>query len=152
LHKIKVFSIEKHRKDEYDLILSNFKKMLSKYAKIESFDLFNKKIAQSQKIDVESAKKSYSEAVDKNLGNYNIFLHERGELLDSMEFSKIFNKEFDINFYIAGAYGFEESFLKKADKVISLGKITMSHKIAKLVLFEQIYRALSIINKHPYHK
>ncbi len=152
MHKIKVFSIEKHKKDEYDLILSDFEKMLSKYARIENLDLFNKKIAQSQKINVESAKKSYSEVIDKNLGNYNIFLHERGEFLDSMEFSKIFNKEFNINFYIAGAYGFEENFLKKADRVISLSKMTMSHKIAKLVLFEQIYRALTIVNKHPYHK
>ncbi len=152
MHKIKIFSIEKHKKDEYDLILSDFEKMLSKYARIESIDLFNKKIAQSQKINAESAKKSYSDAIDKNLGNYNIFLHERGEFLDSMEFSKIFNKEFNVNFYIAGAYGFEENFLKKADRVISLSKITMSHKIAKLVLFEQIYRALTIVNKHPYHK
>jgi len=57
-----------------------------------------------------------------------------------------------VKFFIGGAYGFEESFLKKSDKVISLGKITMSHKIAKAVLLEQIYRGFSILSNHPYHK
>ncbi len=57
-----------------------------------------------------------------------------------------------IQFYIGGAYGLEEEFLKKSDKIISLGKITMSHKIAKAVLLEQIYRGFSILSNHPYHK
>ncbi len=57
-----------------------------------------------------------------------------------------------IKFFIGGAYGFEENFLKKSDQVISLGKLTMSHKIAKAVLLEQIYRGFSILTIHPYHK
>ena len=57
-----------------------------------------------------------------------------------------------IQFYIGGAYGLEEEFLNRSDKVISLGKITMSHKIAKAVLLEQIYRGFSILSNHPYHK
>ena len=57
-----------------------------------------------------------------------------------------------LNFFIGGAYGFEDDFLKKSDAVISLGKITMSHKIAKAVLLEQIYRGFSILTNHPYHK
>ena len=44
------------------------------------------------------------------------------------------------------------AFLKKSDVVISLGNITMSHKIAKAVLLEQIYRGFSILTNHPYHK
>jgi 23S rRNA (pseudouridine1915-N3)-methyltransferase len=57
-----------------------------------------------------------------------------------------------IKFFIGGAYGFEEKFLSQSDAVISLGKITMSHKIAKAVLLEQIYRGFSILSNHPYHK
>ncbi|MDN5377136.1 MAG: rRNA (pseudouridine1915-N3)-methyltransferase, partial [Sulfurospirillum sp.] len=45
-----------------------------------------------------------------------------------------------------------EEFLKKTDKVISLSKLTYAHKIAKVVLLEQIYRGLCIKNNHPYHK
>jgi 23S rRNA (pseudouridine1915-N3)-methyltransferase len=57
-----------------------------------------------------------------------------------------------IKFFIGGAYGFDDAFLKKSDNVISLGNITMSHKIAKAVLLEQIYRGFSILSNHPYHK
>ena len=54
--------------------------------------------------------------------------------------------------FIGVAYGFEDDFLKKSDVIVSLGKITMSHKIAKVVLLEQIYRGFSILTNHPYHK
>jgi len=58
----------------------------------------------------------------------------------------------NVKFFIGGAYGFEEEFLQQSNAVISLGKITMSHKIAKAVLLEQIYRGFSILSNHPYHK
>jgi len=152
LHNITVVAIEKDSKDEFKPILEGYKKMISRYAKFKSVELFNKKILNSQKRGEREAKKSYSEAFEPHLGRYNVFLHERGEMLDSMEFSKIFQDNGEINFFIGGAYGFDEEFLKKGDRLVSLSKMTTSHKIAKLMLFEQIYRALSIVNKHPYHK
>jgi 23S rRNA (pseudouridine1915-N3)-methyltransferase len=79
-------------------------------------------------------------------------LDESGKVYDSIGFSNIFEKENEINFFIGGAYGFEDNFLKQCNEVVSLSKLTFSHKIAKIVLLEQIYRALSIVNKHPYHK
>jgi len=81
---------------------------------------------------------------------FNVILTPEGKLMDSYEFANIFEHS-KINFFIAGAWGFEEKFKKKG-KNISLSPLTMSHKIAKLVLFEQIYRGLSIKNNHPYHK
>ena len=81
---------------------------------------------------------------------FNIILTPEGKLVDSFEFSNFFEHS-KINFFIAGAYGFEEEFKKKGIN-ISLSPLTMSHKIAKIVLFEQIYRALAIKNNHPYHK
>jgi len=53
---------------------------------------------------------------------------------------------------IGGAYGFNQEFLNKTQKVISLSKLTFAHKIAKTVLYEQIYRGHCIKNNHPYHK
>ena len=41
---------------------------------------------------------------------------------------------------------------RKMDKIISLTKLTLAHKIAKLMLFEQIFRGLCINAGHPYHK
>ncbi len=150
--KINVYSIEKKSVDEFSKIIVNQKKMIQKYAQINEMPLFNKKISSAQNIDAIMAKESYSEAFIPYLKGVNIALHPEGKEVDSFEFSENFDINTSLNFFIAGAYGFEESFLKKADKVISFSKLTFSHKIAKVILFEQIYRALTIIHKHPYHK
>jgi len=126
--------------------------MIQKYAQIKEISIFNKKISSAQNRDAIIAKESYTEAFLPYMDGYNIALHPAGSEMDSFEFSKNFDNISILNFFIAGAYGFEERFLRKCDKVISLSKLTYSHKIAKVVLFEQIFRALSIVNNHPYHK
>ena len=97
--------------------------------------------------------KSLSKAFEPYITkDYCISLHPDGKLINSFEFSKLLNDKISIKFFVGGAYGLEDGFLKKSDAVISLGKITMSHKIAKAVLLEQIYRGFSILSNHPYHK
>ena len=80
----------------------------------------------------------------------------RGKTLDTMAFS-LFIKENviiskDINFIIGGAYGLSDEVLERSDFVIKLSDLTMQHDVALIVLFEQIYRALTIIKGIPYHK
>jgi 23S rRNA (pseudouridine1915-N3)-methyltransferase len=150
--KINIYTIEKKSSDDFSKIIQKQKKMIQKYAQVEEISIFNKKISQAQNRDDIMAKESYSEAFLPYLKGYNIALHPAGKELDSFEFSQKFDINTTLNFFIAGAYGFEESFLKKVDSVVSLSRLTYSHKIAKVVLFEQIYRALSIKNNHPYHK
>ncbi len=152
MHRIEIYSIEKEESDEYKKIEERYTKMMGKFAKVKHFELFNRSVAASQKAGRDEARACYSEVYDKKLGRFNICLDEKGKMLDSVGFSKIFEREGDIRFFIGGAYGFEDSFIKKCDMSISLSKMTLSHKIAKIVLFEQIYRALTIVNAHPYHK
>ena len=71
-----------------------------------------------------------------------------------MQFSHMIERRLqrgNIDFFIAGAFGFEQQMLQRYDTV-SLSVLTFSHEIARLILLEQIYRALSIIRRHPYHK
>jgi len=150
--RISVYSIEKKSDDFYTKIVEKEKKMIRKYAQIEEISIFDKKISKAQNQNVKIAQESYSIALRTYLKGYNIALDPKGKELDSFEFSKIFGINTAINFFIGGAYGFEESFLEEFDEVVSLSRLTFSHKIAKVVLFEQIYRALSIKNNHPYHK
>ena len=150
--KINVYSVEKKNSDDFRKIIENQKKMIQKYTQIEEIMIFNKKISSAQNRDATMAKESYTEAFLPKMNGYNIALHPAGCQMDSFEFSENFANIATLNFFIAGAYGFEEQFLKKCDKVISLSKLTYSHKIAKVILFEQIFRALSIINKHHNNK
>ena len=150
--RVNVYSIEKKSSDNFSKIIENQKKMIQKYTQIEEIMVFNKKISSAQNRDATIAQESYSEAFSQKMNGYNIALHPEGKEMDSFEFSENFASIATLNFFIAGAYGFEDRFLKRCDKVISLSKLTYSHKIAKVILFEQIFRALTIVNKHPYHK
>lgn len=150
--KINVYSIEKNQSLHVKGLINEYIKMTSHYANISDEVLFNKRIAKAQTVDAKSAKASYSEAFLPHLNGYNVCLDVQGKAVDSFEFAEIFKNEAKVNFFIGGAYGFEKEFLQKSQKIISLSALTYAHKIAKIVLYEQIYRGLSIINNHPYHK
>jgi 23S rRNA (pseudouridine1915-N3)-methyltransferase len=112
----------------------------------------NKDISKAHSIGEKEAKQSYTNSFSPFLKTkiYSICLDVKAKQLDTFEFAKLFDK--NISFFIGGAYGFEPSFISKCDKSISLSSLTFSHKLAKTVLYEQIYRALCIKNNHPYHK
>lgn len=149
---IKIFSIEKNSNQAIENLSSEYKKMISRYASFADVSIFNKQIAQAQMEGATHAKNAYTNAYEPYLKGYNVALDVQGKQCDSFEFSKIFDESVHINFFIGGAFGFEDEFLQKTQKVISLSKLTYAHKIAKVVLFEQIYRGLCIKNNHPYHK
>lgn len=151
--KIDLLSIAKKERSTYDPLYKELEKMISRFAKVEDIELFPKDVAKSHTISPEASKSAYTRVFEPYLlGGYNIILDPKGKLVDSFEFSKLLNDRMSLKFFIGGAYGFEESFLNKGDIVISLGELTMSHKIAKAVLLEQIYRGFSILSNHPYHK
>lgn len=54
-------------------------------------------------------------------------------------------------FGIGGSDGFNDAARREAGLVLSLGKMTLPHELARVVLLEQIYRAFTILKNHPYH-
>ncbi len=150
MHKIAIYSIGKKDSPCYESIYEDLIKNAKKYATIRMQNIFNKKINQAQK---QQAKAIYTQIFEPYVQTHtSIALDLRGEELDSFGFAKIFKEHDKLSFFIGGAYGFEKGFLDRCDRVVSLGRLTMSHKVAKIVLLEQIFRALSIIHGHPYHK
>jgi len=149
---VKVFTIEKSSDKALDAIASEYTKMISRFAKVEEIKIFNKQIASAQMIGEKEARASYTKAYEPHLKGYNVALDVEGVELSSEQFSALFDQDVNVNFFIGGAFGFEEAFLGQTQKIISLSRLTYAHKIAKVVLFEQIYRGLCIKNNHPYHK
>lgn len=82
-------------------------------------------------------------------------LTEFGKQKFSEDFSKwqfdLLQENSDLFYVICGAEGPSAELLNAAHHKISLGKITLPHKLARIVLVEQIYRAQTIYQKHPYH-
>ena len=85
-----------------------------------------------------------------------ILLESRGEQLSSEEFAKWLGEYQDrsslsLVFAVGSADGFSDQARQAATLVLSLGKMTLAHEIARVVLLEQLYRAFTILKGHPYH-
>lgn len=85
-----------------------------------------------------------------------IVLDERGKNLGSPELAGLIQKwtedGFSLAFIIGGADGLHESLRQEAHYCLSFGKLTWPHRMVRLMLYEQIYRAHTINTGHPYHR
>lgn len=153
--KITIASIDKGGKDKlYSPLVEHYSKIIKSFSNLEIVDIFDKNITKAQDTSPSVAKKSYTTAFGTLVkkGDVTIALDPLGKDVDSFGFADLIKYKNEVIFFIGGAYGFEKDFLDKCNYSISLGKITLSHKLVKLLLLEQTYRALSINNNHPYHK
>ncbi len=152
--KINVIIIDKKGKDQlYASLVEHYKKIAKPFAKVEVIELFDKETAKAHDISPEAAQKAYSKAFERYLATgFNVALDPASKEVDSHQFANLLKDSATVNFYIGGAYGLERDFLSKCNKAVSFGKITLSHKLVKVVLLEQIFRGLTINNNHPYHK
>ena len=86
-----------------------------------------------------------------------VLLDRNGEQINSEEITQLVTSFSEkgisqLSFVIGGATGFPKQLISKAKKIIALSGMVFPHKIARLILVEQLYRAKCIINRHPYHK
>ena len=88
------------------------------------------------------------------INNIIISLTEEGESFSSTELTSLLlsfkNKK--IHFLIGGTDGIPPDIKVKSNLLLSLSPLTFPHELARLILLEQIYRAISISNKSPYHR
>jgi len=151
--RINVVTINKKERDCYLDIYDHFVNMSKKFAKIDIVDIFHSKVKRAQEGGKQTAQKAYEELFSPWMQRgFTIALDPSAKEMKSENFSKLLLKKSEVTFFIGGAFGHSKEFLKKCDMVISLSQLTMSHKIAKVVLIEQIYRGLTIQFNHPYHK
>jgi len=85
-----------------------------------------------------------------------VLMDSRGKEFSSEQFAKFLADHQDRNplplvFAIGAADGFSDDTRSEAQHVISLGKMTLAHELARVVLLEQVYRAFTILKGHPYH-
>ncbi|WP_027487104.1 23S rRNA (pseudouridine(1915)-N(3))-methyltransferase RlmH [Allorhizobium undicola] len=86
-----------------------------------------------------------------------VALDERGKSMDSEEFAAFVglhkdNGKRDMVLVIGGADGLDPGLRQRADLTLNLGKLTWPHQIVRILLAEQLYRAVTILSGHPYHR
>ena len=85
-----------------------------------------------------------------------VLLDARGRQFTSEEFAELLRDQQDrgtqnLFFAVGPADGFSDKARGAADLILSFGKMTLAHELARIVLLEQIYRAFTILKGHPYH-
>lgn len=114
------------------------------------------KFSQIQFLEV-SSKESLKNLKDKYKQYYLIALAEKGKEYSSKQLAeKVENltnhTASNLLFVVSDADGFRKEDFENADEVLSLSKMTFPHELTVLLLAEQIFRTLSILNNHPYHR
>jgi len=85
-----------------------------------------------------------------------VVLDERGDDLTTIKLAQRLQDWMrnggDTAFIIGGADGIDEALKRQAEETLRLSSLTLPHAMARLILCEQLYRAVSVINNHPYHR
>jgi 23S rRNA (pseudouridine1915-N3)-methyltransferase len=149
--KIDLIVIGKLKDQNFENIENEFLKRINKFDfKIHEL----KSSSENQQQEAELILKKLDDLTKKQSAKV-YALTEMGKKFNSVDFSKqIFD---DLQQYksliliIAGAYGFHPSVLAKVNAQLSLSPLTFPHKFARIILIEQLYRAMTIDSGHPYH-
>ena len=156
---VTVIAVGKIREKYMTDAVNEYKKRLSRFAKINIIEVPDEKIP-----DNASEKEQKAILSDEGArilskiprGAYVTAMCVEGDLTSSEELAK---KIADISmahgkavFIIGGSLGLSDEVKSGADARLSFGKITLPHQLMRVVLFEQIYRAFKINNNESYHK
>ncbi len=143
--KLKIAWIGKTKDSSIQSLTTEYLKRISRYAEVESLPLRD-----------ESALLKMREKGGNRPAHAIVLLDSRGKQLTSEEFAQFLQNHQDRNpqpliLAVGPADGFSDEARKAAAAVLSLGKMTVAHELARVVLLEQVYRAFTILKGHPYH-
>ena len=114
--------------------------------------------AESPTVTKATIQKREADLISKHVpqGSLLIALDETGKNLSSQEWAQLLAEEAErgipLTCILGGASGLDPALRAKAQRVISLGKHTMPHMLARIVLLEQVYRAETILKGKTYHR
>jgi len=143
--KIRVAWVGKTKDPAIETLIHGYLKRLSGYAEVEGLT-FPSEEALLKMREKSGARVNYAM----------VLLDSNGEELSSEEFAKFLENHQNrdprpLLFAVGGADGFSPGLQQSAYFVLSLGKMTLAHELARVVLLEQLYRAFTILKGHPYH-
>lgn len=137
---------------------AEYLKRLQTWAKVNIYELREESFSDKDK--PENIKQKEAEKIKATLNkiknNFIIVLDEHGKSFSSTQFASQLNQlsgqQFNsFTFIIGGPHGLDESILKLANLKLSLSSMTFTHQMARVFLWEQIYRAMTINNGRNYH-
>jgi len=154
--KIKVICIGKTGKNFLSEGEREYLGRLKHYVKVEKIELTDIKNARKLSKDQVKTEEGKLLLTEIDAGDQVYLLDERGKSYSSEKFSDFLQKRFNqggkgLVFVIGGAYGFSDEMYARAQGKVSLSEMTFSHQMIRMIFFEQLYRAMTILRGEPYH-
>ena len=149
--KIKVAWIGKTKEPAIETLTGEYLKRISRYAEVAGVILQDEAAVLALASGGRQQKRSQNNKERYKL----VLLDSRGKQFSSEELAELLERE-QVNatpllFAIGGSDGFSEEARRQAGVILSLGKMTLPHELARVILAEQLYRAFTILTNHPYH-
>ena len=142
--KIKVGWVGKSKESHLQALTDDYLKRISRYTEVAGLVLKD-----------EASMLALARGERQKERHKLILLDSRGKQFSSEELAQLLDREqlqsLPLLFAIGGADGFSNHARQQASSVLSLGRMTLPHELARVVLLEQLYRAFSILKNHPYH-
>ncbi len=151
--RLRLLCVGRDRSGLFEPAAQEYAKRLSHYVRFEEVIL-----PASRRPEREKATAEEGEAILSRLGKDEalVALDERGRSLDSRELAAFLGRSQssgrNLAFVIGGDDGLAETVRKRAGLVLSLSKLTLPHRLARVVVLEQLYRGFSILRGEPYHR
>ena len=157
--KVKIISVGKLKEKYLKDGISEYVKRLSRFAQVELIELVDEKTPDnaSEKENEQILSKEGQRILAKLSERDFVFaMAIEGKLISSEGLSETFERAMQqsstLVFIIGGSLGLAPQVKKRANELISFGRITLPHQLMRLVLAEQIYRGFMIREGSPYHK
>lgn len=152
--KLRVVAVGKDRSGLYAPAVEEYARRLSRHVKLELVE-----VAEARRhAGTSRAREEEGEAILARLGERErvVLLDERGKEETSLEFARRVGRWLeearDVALVLGGSDGFSDAVRARAGEAIALSRMTLAHRLARLVLVEQLYRAVTILRGEPYHK
>ncbi len=157
---IRLICVGKLKERFFSEAFSEYQKRLGAFSRLELIELAEERLGDRPSMtEIDTALRKEAKQIEKQLlrDGLTVCLCVEGEQMSSEAFSALLTDTEAsgrprISFVIGGSFGLDEELKKKADRRISMSKMTFPHHLARVILAEQIYRAFQIREGTKYHK
>ncbi len=157
--RIVVVAVGRLKADAEQALVERYLDRASSAGRKLGFDIGSREIPEGRQARPEDRRAAEAAAITAALpaGGLLVALDERGEHLTSPAFARLLAAWRDagdgpVVFAIGGADGLDPALVATARKTIAFGTMTWPHQLVRAMLAEQIYRAVTILSGHPYHR
>lgn len=158
--RITIICVGKLKEKYWKDALGEYSKRLGKYCKLDIIEVADEKAPETMsKLEEERVRQKEGERILKAIKEDALVtaLAIKGNMLSSEQLAEQIEKDTiqgvsHMVFLIGGSLGLSKEVMERADRAMSFSAMTFPHQMMRVILLEQIYRAMRIIKKEPYHK